>query len=181
ARLQEIREEDPFRGAPLVRRDDVSVAGEILNDIAEAKEGTAAGVRLVPFDHRRPLPRRHRAGPGVGQQVDDHIVAVQQEDVVSGRLQRLLTLFVRGQMNRLDSLDAKGLHDQRGHFFSLFRDTKFWDTKSEMQNAERRIEKRDARSTTSILNSQFCVLRSAFRCRLDYRFTALTPANSTIR
>ena len=54
------------------------------DDVAEAVERPAAGVRLVALHQRAPLRRRHRAGARVGEQVDQDVVGVQQEDVVAG-------------------------------------------------------------------------------------------------
>ena len=40
-----------------------------------------------------PLLGRHRAGAGVGQQVDEHVVGVEEEDVVAGLAELLLPLL----------------------------------------------------------------------------------------
>ena len=68
--LQHRVEQDALGGASLVRRDDVREAGEVLDDVAEAVERAAARVRLVALHQRAPLRRRHRAGAGVGEQID---------------------------------------------------------------------------------------------------------------
>ena len=70
-------EQDALGGAALVRRDDVAEAGQVLDHVAEAVEGAAPGVRLVALHDRAPLRRRHRAGAGVGQQVDEHVLRAQ--------------------------------------------------------------------------------------------------------
>jgi hypothetical protein len=63
----------------------VAVAGEVAHDRLEFEERTAAGVALVAGHDRRPLLRRHRAGAGVGQQVDHHVLGAHQEQVVVRR------------------------------------------------------------------------------------------------
>ncbi len=68
-------EQDSFGGAALVRRDDVPEAGQLLDDVAEAVERPAAGVRLVALHQRAPLRGGHRAGAGVGQQIDQDVLA----------------------------------------------------------------------------------------------------------
>jgi hypothetical protein len=50
-------------------------------------------------------------GAGVGQQVDQHVVGVQGEQVVAGRGQRLLALLARREAQRLHRLDAERLDD----------------------------------------------------------------------
>ena len=62
--------------------------GQIAHDRLEAIERSAAGVRLVALHQRAPLCRRHRTGTRVGQQVDEHVIRMEQEDVPASRLQR---------------------------------------------------------------------------------------------
>ena len=70
------REEDLLCRPSLVGGDDVPIAGEVTDDFLEAVERTAASVRLVAKHHPGPLLRRHGAGSGVGQQIDDNLVRV---------------------------------------------------------------------------------------------------------
>ena len=86
-------EQDPLGRASLVRRDDVAEAGEVLHDVLEPVERSAAGIRLVALHQRAPLRRRHRAGAGIGQQVDEDVVGAQQEDVVARLLERVHALL----------------------------------------------------------------------------------------
>ena len=81
-------EQNPLRRAALVCRNDVGEAGEIADDALEPVEGAAAGVRLVALHQRAPLRGRHRAGAGVGEQIDEHVFAAQAEDVVPRGRQR---------------------------------------------------------------------------------------------
>ena len=75
-------EEDALGGAALVRGDDVLVAEDVLDGIFEAVEAAAAGVALVAFHDGGPLVGGHGAGAGVGEQIDEHIVGREQEEVV---------------------------------------------------------------------------------------------------
>ena len=92
---QDRLEEDPLGRAPLVRGDDVAKPGEVLHDGLEAIKRSAAGVRLVALHQRAPLRRRHRAGAGVGEQIDQDVVAAQQEHVAAGLRQRADAVWPR--------------------------------------------------------------------------------------
>ncbi len=80
--LQHHAEQDALRRAPLVRRDHVLVAEDILHGIAKVVEAAAAGIALVAQHDGCPLPRRHRSRARIGQQVDKHIVSGKQKQVV---------------------------------------------------------------------------------------------------
>ena len=112
AALEDGVKEDAFRGAPLVGGDDVHEAGEIADDLLEPVERSAAGVRFVSLDERAPLGRRHGAGAGVGQQIDEHVIGVELEDVVAGRRQRPLARVTRRERDGFDRLDAERLDDR---------------------------------------------------------------------
>ena len=75
-------EQNALGGATLVRRDHVPIAEDVLHRITKVVEAAAAGVALVTHHHRSPLPRGHRTGARVGEQVNQHIVGGQQEQVV---------------------------------------------------------------------------------------------------
>ena len=79
--------------------------------VAEVIEAAAARVTLVAFHDAGPLMRRHGAGAGIGEQVDEHVVGGQEEQVVVSRAQQLLALLAGGPANRLDALDAERLDD----------------------------------------------------------------------
>ena len=85
ARLAERREEDPLGGAALVGREHLAEAEDVLHRRQEAEPGAAAGVGLVAAHDRRPLLRAHRRRAAVGQEVDEDVLRLEQEDVV-GRL-----------------------------------------------------------------------------------------------
>ncbi len=111
AGLQDRVEEDALGRPPLMRRDDVAKTGEVLHDGLKAVERAAAGVRLVALHQGAPLRRRHRAGARVGEQVDEHVVAAQEEDVAAGLVQRATPRCLVGEVQRFDRLDAKRLDD----------------------------------------------------------------------
>ena len=116
-------EQDALGGAALVRRDHMLVAEDVLNGIAEAVEATAAGIALVTLHDGRPLLRGHGAGAGVGEQVDEHIVGGQEEQVVVRGAQQLLALLTRGPADALDTLDAEWFDDGLGRHGGLFPNT----------------------------------------------------------
>jgi hypothetical protein len=111
ARPADHREQDLLGGAALVGRDDVGEREQLLHRRLEAVPRRRAGVALVAVLHRRPLIARHRAGAGVGQQIDQHVVGVEREQVVAGLGQPRAALLERGEPNRLDRVDAKRLDD----------------------------------------------------------------------
>ncbi len=112
AGLHDGREEDLLGGPSLMGGDDLGEAGQLLDGVAEAVEGPAPGVRLVAVHHPRPLLRGHRSGAGVGEQVDDHLVAVQTEQVVAHPAERLLPLGPVGEGDGLDCVDPERLDDR---------------------------------------------------------------------
>ena len=79
--------------------------------IAEAVPRPGARVRLVPAHDAGPLFRRHRAGAGVGQQVDQDVLGRDAEEVPVGRLEDLASLIAAGHAQRLDRLDPERLDD----------------------------------------------------------------------
>jgi hypothetical protein len=60
----------------------------------------------------RPLVAAHCPGSRVGQQVDQHVLGVDREQVEAGRLERRLSLGARGDADGLDGVDAERLDDR---------------------------------------------------------------------
>ncbi len=111
ARLQQRAEEDALGRAPLVGGDDVLEAGDAPRGGLELVERLGPGVALVAQHHARPLAGGHRPRAGVSQQVDEHVLGAQQEQVVARLAQQHLALLARRLANGFDGLDAKGFDD----------------------------------------------------------------------
>jgi hypothetical protein len=111
SRPADDREEDLLRGAALMGRDDVLEREERLDAFEEGEPGRRAGVAFVAVLDRCPLIARHRAGPAVREEVDEDVVGVQVEEVVTGDLERPLALLDRPDADRFDGMDAEGLDD----------------------------------------------------------------------
>ena len=90
ARPGDGAEQDVLGGAALVRGDHVLEAGDVLHRGLEPVERSRARIRLVAGDHARPLARRHGAGAAVGQQVDQHVLGLEQERIVAGLCEQRL-------------------------------------------------------------------------------------------
>ncbi len=105
------REQDPFRGSTLVRRYHVLVSGQLTDRRLEAREAARACVRLVAPHHPGPLLGAHGSGARVGEEVDEHVLRRQLEQVVAGGLEMSLALTPRGHAQGLDGLDLEGLDD----------------------------------------------------------------------
>ena len=77
-------EQDLLGGAALMRRDHVLEGEELADGVEEDEPGRRAGVALVAVLDRGPLVAGHRAGAGVGEEVDEDVGGVEAEDVVPG-------------------------------------------------------------------------------------------------
>jgi hypothetical protein len=63
--------------------------------------------------NRRPLIPRHRAGAGIGQQIDEDVLGVQVEEVKAGALDGRLALRRGCHAQGLDRMNAERLDDGR--------------------------------------------------------------------
>jgi hypothetical protein len=122
ALLAHDTEENAFGSAPLVGRDDMPVAEDVLHRVAKAVKATAPGITLVAFHDCGPLVRGHGSGTRIREEVNQDVVGRQQEEVVVGGLEKALALGARRPADRLDTLDAKGLDDGAGHENLLYND-----------------------------------------------------------
>jgi hypothetical protein len=101
--------EQVFGGSALVNGEDVAVAGQLAHSLFEAVVAAGAGVGFVPAEESSPLQVAHGGGAGIGEQVNEHILRTEPEDVVAGSAEELLPLFARGEADGFDNLDAEGL------------------------------------------------------------------------
>src|ERR1700681_1101966 len=111
ARIENRVKENSFRRAPLMSRNDVLETGQLADHGLEAVERPAARVRLVALHQRAPLRRRHRAGPRIGQEIDQDVFGRQLEDVELRLLEGRGALLPGRELERLDRLDSKRLDD----------------------------------------------------------------------
>ncbi len=107
-------EQDALSGAALVRGDDVPISEDFLDGVAEVVEASASGVAFVAFHDARPLMGRHRAGAGIGQQVDEHVIGRKQEEVIVCGAQQFFPLLAGCPADRLDALNTKRFDDGFG-------------------------------------------------------------------
>ncbi len=105
-------EQDLLGGAALVRGDHVREREQLLHGLEEPEPRRRAGVALVAALDARPLVPGHRAGAGVGEQVDQHVLGAQREQVVARLEQRSPALLDRGHPQRLDRVDPERLDDR---------------------------------------------------------------------
>jgi hypothetical protein len=115
AGLHRQGEEDAFGGAPLVRRHDVPLPGQLFDDRFELLEGARTGVRLVGDHHRGPLRGRHRRRPRIGQEIEGRRRSGKGEEVVVRRLELLDALVARKARDRFDDFDLERLDDDVRH------------------------------------------------------------------
>ena len=85
---------------------------EVVHDVPEAEEGPASRVRLVALHDRAPLRGRHGARPGVGEEVDEHVLGPEAEDVVSRLREGSLAVLAARELHRLHRLDPERLDDR---------------------------------------------------------------------
>ena len=120
-------EEDPLGGPSLVGGDHVLEREQLLDRVAEHEPRGRARVRLVTVLDGCPLVARHRAGPAVGEQVDEDVVGTQAEQVVARVDERSPALVLGGEPQRLDRVDPERLDDRarlegaRCHGLTLWR------------------------------------------------------------
>ena len=108
-------EKNPLGSAPLVGGNDVAISEDVLHRIAKAVEALAACVTFVAFHNGGPLVSGHRAGAGIGEQVDQHVGSGKKKEIVVRGAKQLQALIAAGPADRLDALDAKRFDDGAGH------------------------------------------------------------------
>jgi hypothetical protein len=84
---------------------------QVVDRGLEAVKRRAARIGFITHHQSGPLPGAHAGGAGIGQQVDQHIVRVQQKQVVVGLPDELLAFVAGGHADRLYGLDPERLDD----------------------------------------------------------------------
>ena len=93
---------------------------DVAHGLFKAIEALAAGVRLVTAHQGGPLLRAHGRSAAVGEQVDDHVLGLKQEEVVRSFFETAFTLLARGHLDGFDYFDFEGFNDCLHDSFSRF-------------------------------------------------------------
>ena len=112
ARPTEHGEQDSLGSAALVRGDDVLEREQLLHRGEEPVPRGRAGVALVAVLDGCPLVARHRARARVGEEVDEHLVRGQLEEVEVDRRDGRPPLLLCRQPQRLHRVDPERLDDR---------------------------------------------------------------------
>ncbi|MEI2718807.1 MAG: hypothetical protein V9E87_01495 [Gemmatimonadales bacterium] len=104
-RLDQQLREEVLGAAPLVGGDQLLVAVGVADGLLQVIEVARAGVGLIAHHHAGPLAIAHRAGAGIGEEVDVDVLGAEQEGVVAGVADVALALGAGGHADRLDNLD----------------------------------------------------------------------------
>jgi hypothetical protein len=103
--------QNAFCRTTLVSGDDMFVADDFVDRVAEAIEASASGVALIALHDRSPLVRGHGSGSRVSEEIDEHIICWQEEEVVVRGFQQFFALRARRPADRLDAFDSEWLDD----------------------------------------------------------------------
>jgi hypothetical protein len=106
------REEDLLRRPALVRRDDVTEREQVLDRLEEREPRGRPGIRLVAVLDRGPLVPAHRAGPRIGQEIDQDVVGMEREEIAAGGLEGRFALRPGRDPDRFHGVDAERLDDR---------------------------------------------------------------------
>src|SRR5258708_23769453 len=111
AGLAQDGKQDSFGSSALMGGNDVAESGEGADGVLEPVPALAAGVGFVATHHGRPLFGGHGAGAGVGEEIDQDIAGVNEEQVVAGLLEETIALAGRSLAERFNTLDAEWFDD----------------------------------------------------------------------
>ena len=117
AASNQAREQNLLRAAPLVGGNGIGIADNLFDLFAQMLIVTRPGVGFVAHHQPGPLMVAHRAGAGVGQQVDIHVLAIEQKRVIARLFQRFDAIVKSGHTNVFDHFNAERLRDTF-HLFS---------------------------------------------------------------
>ena len=104
-----------------MRRQYVGQTGQHLNSVFQSVERTCAGIALVALHNGGPLLVAHGTCTGVGQQVDEYIVALQQEEVVLGLFNPFLALLAGTFSDGLHHLDSVRFCKRKFHKYLFLK------------------------------------------------------------
>ena len=104
--------QDAFAGPALMCRQDMGHAGQIADYLFKVIPAPRAGVGLVAAQHAGPLLAAHGGRAAVGEQVDQHVLGGNLEDIEVGPLQDRFALLGSRDLDRLDHLDLERLDDR---------------------------------------------------------------------
>ena len=118
------REEDLLSSSTLMGWDDEFLACDLLDHGFETEEASCSCVGLITIHNTSPLFGTHGSSSTVGQQVNDDILGLEEERVVTCLGESLYSLFLGGELDGLYTLDLKwlndGLHRNSEKIFSGF-------------------------------------------------------------
>ena len=95
--------------------DEMLEAEDLLHGFRQAMIRARAGIGFIAPHDGSPLVLAHRAGAGIGQQIDEDIFGSQGEHVVAGLEHGGLAGFRRDQADGFDALDAERFSRIIGH------------------------------------------------------------------
>lgn len=122
AALEHGGEEDALGGPSLVSGNDVGVSEDALHGVTEADVASASSVAFIAFLNGSPLVDGHGSGAGVGEQIDQHIIGSEKEQIVIRGAKEALAVGALRPVNWLDTLDEKWFDDGAdGHGILLRR------------------------------------------------------------
>ncbi len=104
-RFHQIAEQHVFSSTALVGGDDEFKTGKFRNGVLHIEKRAGAAIALIAHHHRTPLAVAHRAGAGVRQEVDIHIIALQHKNVLVGLFKPFFSFFSGGFLDGFDHLD----------------------------------------------------------------------------
>ena len=93
--------------ASLVRWNSVLIAKNIFYGIAQRIVATAAAIGFIATQHRRLHILRYRAGAAVGEQINKHVFAVEQEGVHPGLNNGVFAVFAGGTFYWLNDANTE--------------------------------------------------------------------------
>ena len=101
--------QDVLGAPPLMGRDGVGEAGDLLHGLLKGREAARPNIRFIAPHERRPLLVAHRAGAAVRPEIDEDVLGGQKEHRIERLVQNPHPVGARAQVDPLNALGAKGL------------------------------------------------------------------------